>query len=117
MNEHDIVQGVAVEPAHGGKIPPVLIAVEKLPDALLNTIGDFFQPVLVALFFSHGKLLSDTKIAAPAQVIDHLLHRGISPHLEAGFGLPSIKSQAPLILHLESPGIRGFLCLYLRRFQ
>lgn len=57
MYEHDIVQGVAVEPAHGGKIPPVLIAVEQLPDALLNTIGDFFQPVLVALFFSHGKLL------------------------------------------------------------
>ena len=57
VDQHDVVDAVSVEPAHGGKVLPVLIRLEQLPDAGFNAVGDLFQPRFVllgvALFFCH----------------------------------------------------------------
>ena len=54
MDEHDVVQGIAVKTAHGLQIASVPVAFKQLLDALLNAGCNLSQPVFVGLFFSHG---------------------------------------------------------------
>ena len=63
INEHGIVDRIAVEAAHGGQVLPVLIAFKQFLDAGFDTVYDFPHPVFAGLFLSHDDLLSDKKIA------------------------------------------------------
>lgn len=69
IDEHGVVDRVAVKAAHGGKVLPVLIALEQLLDAVFDAVNDFPHPVFVGLLFSHDDLLS--KNSAPAQKKTH----------------------------------------------
>ena len=51
MDQHDIVQGIPVEPAHGGKVVPVAVTFKQLHDAFFNASRDLFDAFLIGLFF------------------------------------------------------------------
>ena len=46
VNQHDIVQRIAVETAHCGEVLPVLVAFKKLLDTGFDTVHDFPHPFL-----------------------------------------------------------------------
>ena len=115
IDEHGVVDRVAVKAAHGGKVLPVLIALEQLLDAVFDAVNDLPHPVFVGLFFSHDDLLSE-KIA-PLRRRKHILHRGNSPQIDVVFGLADRMSQPLGIPHGKSLAAWGFFGLYLRRFQ
>ena len=115
IDEHGVVDRVAVKAAHGGKVLPVLIALEQLLDAVFDAVNDLPHPVFVGLFFSHDDLLSE-KIA-PLRRRKHILHRGDSPQIEAVFALADRMTQPLVIPHGKSLAAWGFYALYLRRFQ
>ena len=115
IDEHGVVDRVAVKAAHGGEILPVLIALEQLLDAIFNAVNDFPHPVFVGLLFSHDDLLSE-KIA-PLRRRKHILHRGDSPHIDVVSGLADRMSQPLAIPRGKSLAAWGFPGLYLRRFQ
>lgn len=114
IDEHGVVDRVAVKAAHGGKVLPVLIALEQLLDAIFDAVNDLPHPVFAGLFFSHDDLLSE-KIA-PLRRRKHILHRGNSPQIEAVFALADRMTQ-PLAIRHEKALQHGLFCLYLRRFQ
>jgi len=114
IDEHGIVDRVAVKAAHGGKVLPVLIALEQLLDAIFDAVNDLPHPVFVG-FFSHDDLLSE-KIA-PLHRRKQILHRGDSPHIDVVFGLADRMTPPLGIPHGKSLAARGFPSLYLRRFQ
>ena len=91
IDEHGVVDRVAVKAAHGGEILPVLIALEQLLDAGFDAVNDLPHPVFVGLFFSHDDLLSE-KIA-PLRRRKDFLHRGDSPHIGVVFGLADKMTQ------------------------
>ena len=70
IDEHGVVDRVAVKAAHSGEIQLVLIALEQLLDAVFDAVNDLPHPVFVGLFFSHDDLLSG-KNSAPAQKKTH----------------------------------------------
>ena len=115
IDEHGVVDRVAVKAAHGGKVLPVLIALEQLLDAVFDAVNDLPHPVFVGLLFSHDNLLSE-KIA-PLRRRKHILHRGNSPQIEAVFALADRMTQPLVIPHGKSLAAWGFYALYLRRFQ
>ena len=115
IDEHGIIDRVAVKAAHGGEILPVLIALEQLLDAVFDAVNDLPHPVFAGLFFSHDNLLSE-KIA-PLRRRKHILHRGNSPQIDVVSGLADRMSQPLGIPHGKSLAARGFYVLYLRRFQ
>ena len=115
IDEHGVVDRVAVKAAHGGKVLPVLIALEQLLDAVFDAVNDFPHPVFVGLLFSHDDLLSE-KIA-PLRRRKHILHRGDSPQIDVVFELADRMTQPLVIPHGKSLAARGFYALYLRRFQ
>ena len=51
VDQHNIVQGILVEPAHGGEVIPVAVTLEQLHNAFFDTSGDLFDALLVGLFF------------------------------------------------------------------
>ena len=53
IDEHGVVDAVAVKAAHGGKVLPVSVALKQLLYARLDAVGDVLEPFLVGLFFSH----------------------------------------------------------------
>ena len=53
IDEHGVVDGVAVEPGHHGQVAPVFFTLEQLLDTLLNTRRYFLQPFPVGGFISH----------------------------------------------------------------
>ena len=63
IDEHGVVDRIAVEAAHGGQVLPVLVAFKQFLDAGFDTVYDFPHPVFAGLFLSHDDLLSDKKIA------------------------------------------------------
>ena len=115
IDEHGIIDRVAVKAAHGGKVLPVLIALEQLLDAVFDAVNDLPHPVFAGLFFSHDDLLSE-KIA-PLRRRKHILHRGDSPQIDVVFELADRMTQPLVIPHGKSLAARGFPSLYLRRFQ
>ena len=115
IDEHGIIDRVAVKAAHGGEILLVLIALEQLLDAIFDAVNDLPHPVFVGLFFSHDDLLSE-KIA-PLRRRKHILHRGDSPQIDVVFELADRMTQPLVIPHGKSLAARGFPSLYLRRFQ
>ena len=115
IDEHGIIDRVAVKAAHGGKVLPVLIALEQLLDAIFDAVNDLPHPVFAGLFFSHDDLLSE-KIA-PLRRRKHILHRGNSPQIDVVFELADRMTQPLVIPHGKSLAARGFYALYLRRFQ
>ena len=115
IDEHGIIDRVAVKAAHGGKVLPVLIALEQLLDAIFDAVNDLPHPVFVGLLFSHDDLLSE-KIA-PLRRRKHILHRGDSPQIDVVFELADRMTQPLVIPHGKSLAARGFPSLYLRRFQ
>ena len=115
IDEHGIIDRVAVKTAHRGEILPVLIALKQLLDAVFDAVNDLPHPVFVGLFFSHDDLLSE-KIA-PLRRRKHILHRGNSPQIDVVSGLADRMSQPLGIPHGKSLAARGFYALYLRRFQ
>ena len=115
IDEHGVVDRVAVKAAHGGKVLPVLIALEQLLDAVFDAVNDLPHPVFAGLFFSHDDLLSE-KIA-PLRRRKHILHRGDSPQIDVVFELADRMTQPLVIPHGKSLAARGFYALYLRRFQ
>ena len=115
IDEHGVVDRVAVKAAHGGKVLPVLIALEQLLGAIFDAVNDLPHPVFVGLFFSHDDLLSE-KIA-PLRRRKHILHRGDSPQIDVVFELADRMTQPLVIPHGKSLAARGFYALYLRRFQ
>ena len=115
IDEHGIIDRVAVKAAHGGEILLVLIALEQLLDAIFDAVNDLPHPVFAGLFFSHDDLLSE-KIA-PLRRRKHILHRGNSPQIDVVSGLADRMSQPLGIPHGKSLAARGFYALYLRRFQ
>ena len=115
IDEHGIIDRVAVKTAHRGEILPVLIALKQLLDAVFDAVNDLPHPVFVGLFFSHDDLLSE-KIA-PLRRRKHILHRGNSPQIDVVSGLADRMSQSLGIPHGKSLAARGFYALYLRRFQ
>ena len=115
IDEHGIIDRVAVKTAHRGEILPVLIALKQLLDAVFDAVNDLPHPVFVGLLFSHDDLLSE-KIA-PLRRRKHILHRGNSPQIDVVSGLADRMSQPLVIPHGKSLAARGFYALYLRRFQ
>ena len=115
IDEHGIIDRVAVKTAHRGEILPVLIALKQLLDAVFDAVNDLPHPVFVGLLFSHDNLLSE-KIA-PLRRRKHILHRGNSPQIDVVSGLADRMSQPLGIPHGKSLAARGFYALYLRRFQ
>ena len=115
IDEHGVVDRVAVKAAHGGEILLVLIALKQLLDAVFDAVNDLPHPVFVGLFFSHDDLLSE-KIA-PLRRRKHILHRGDSPQIDVVFELADRMTQPLVIPHGKSLAARGFYALYLRRFQ
>ena len=115
IDEHGIIDRVAVKTAHRGEILPVLIALKQLLDAVFDAVNDLPHPVFAGLFFSHDDLLSE-KIA-PLRRRKHILHRGNSPQIDVVSGLADRMSQPLGIPHGKSLAARGFYALYLRRFQ
>ena len=115
IDEHGIIDRVAVKTAHRGEILPVLIALKQLLDAVFDAVNDLPHPVFVGLLFSHDNLLSE-KIA-PLRRRKHILHRGNSPQIDVVSGLGDRMSQPLGIPHGKSLAARGFYALYLRRFQ
>ena len=115
IDEHGIVDRVAVKAAHSGEILPVLIALEQLLDAVFDAVNDLPHPVFAGLFFSHDDLLSE-KIA-PLRRRKHILHRGNSPQIDVVFELADRMTPPLGIPHGKSLAARGFYALYLRRFQ
>lgn len=59
IDEHGIIDRVAVKTAHSGEILLVLIALEQLLDAVFDAVNDLPHPVFAGLFFSHDDLLSE----------------------------------------------------------
>ena len=56
VDQGHVVDGIAVEPGHGGEVLPVLVAFKQVFDALLDALGDLPQPFFVGfLRFCHGK--------------------------------------------------------------
>lgn len=53
INEHGVVDGVAVEAGHHGQVTAVFVALEQLLDTLFNARRDFLQPLPVGGFVSH----------------------------------------------------------------
>ena len=53
IDEHGVVDAVAVEPAHDGEVGAVFFALEQLFDALLDAVRDFLEPFLVGFCFCH----------------------------------------------------------------
>ena len=47
VNQHDIVQRILVEPAHGGKVLPVSVTFKKFFDTLFDTGSYFLDSVFV----------------------------------------------------------------------
>ena len=47
VDQHDIVQRILMEPAHGGKVLPVSVTFKKFHDALFDTGCYFLDPVFV----------------------------------------------------------------------
>ena len=115
IDEHGIIDRVAVKTAHRGEILPVLIALKQLLDAVFDAVNDLPHPVFVGLLFSHDNLLSE-KIA-PLRRRKHILHRGDSPQIDVVSGLADRMTQPLVIRHGKSLAARGFYALYLRRFQ
>ena len=53
IDEHGVVDGVAVEAGHHGQVTAVFVALEQLLDTLFNARRDFLQPLPVGGFVSH----------------------------------------------------------------
>ena len=58
VDQHDIVQRIAMKPAHGGQVIPVTVRFKKFLDTFFNSGGYLFDTFLVGLLFSHKILLS-----------------------------------------------------------
>ena len=55
IDQHGVVDRIAVEPGHYGQVLPVLFTFKQFLDALLNALGYFPQTVFIGLFlFCHG---------------------------------------------------------------
>ena len=53
IDEHGVVDGIAVEPGHHRQVAHILFALEQLLDALFNARRDLLQPFPVGGFVSH----------------------------------------------------------------
>ena len=53
IDEHGVVDGVAVEPGHDGQVAYILFALEQFLDTLLDARRDLLQPFPVGGFVSH----------------------------------------------------------------
>ena len=53
IDEHGVVDGVAVEPGHHGQVAHILFALEQFLDTLLDARRDLLQPFPVGRFVSH----------------------------------------------------------------
>ena len=53
IDEHGVVDGVAVEPGHYGQVAHILFALEQFLDTLFNARRDLLQPFSVGGFVSH----------------------------------------------------------------
>ena len=53
IDEHGVVDGVAVEPGHHGQVAHILFALEQFLDTLFNARRDLLQPFSVGGFVSH----------------------------------------------------------------
>ena len=53
IDEHGVVDGVAVEPGHHGQVAHILFALEQFLDTLLDARRDLLQPFPVGGFVSH----------------------------------------------------------------
>ena len=53
IDEHGVVDGVAVELGHNGQVAHILLALEQLLDTLFNARRDFLQPLPVGGLISH----------------------------------------------------------------
>ena len=51
VDQHDIVQGIPVEPAHGGEVVAVAVTFKQFHDAFFDTGGDLFDAILIRLLF------------------------------------------------------------------
>ena len=51
VDQHDIVQGIPVEPAHGGEVVAVAVTLKQFHDAFFNASRDLFDALLAGLFF------------------------------------------------------------------
>ena len=53
IDEHGVVDGVAVELGHNGQVAHILLALKQLLDTLFNARRDFLQPLPVGGLISH----------------------------------------------------------------
>ena len=53
IDEHGVVDGVAVELGHDGQVAHILFTLEQLLDTLFNACRDFLQPLPVGGLISH----------------------------------------------------------------
>ena len=58
MDQHDVVQRIAMKPAHGGQVLSVTVRFKEFLNALFNSGSDFFDTFFVGLLFNHKILLS-----------------------------------------------------------
>lgn len=58
VDQHDIVQGIPVEPAHGSEVVAVSVTFKQFHNTFFNASSDFFDAFFIGLFFEHGQLLS-----------------------------------------------------------
>ena len=68
--------------AHGGKVLPVLIALEQLLDAIFDAVNDLPHPVFVGLFFSHTAATNMHQLTGDFYTVGEVLG-----HTLAGIGV------------------------------
>ena len=71
VDQHNIVQRIAMKPAHGGQVIPVTVRFKKFLDTFFNSGSDFFDTFFVGLRWTHaGSLLTYRKIYSLFFVIE-----------------------------------------------
>ena len=58
VDQHNIVQRIAMKQAHGGQVIPVTVRFKKFLDTFFNSGGDLFDTFFVGLLVSHKMFLS-----------------------------------------------------------
>ena len=81
VDQHHIVQGVSVKPAHGCQVVPVTVRFKEFQNAFFNPGSYFLDTFFVRLLFSHKMLLS-------------LFFRGESPQWKmcTSVGIPAFRN-------------------------
>ena len=51
VDQHNIVQRIAMKPAHGGQVIPVTVRFKKFLDTFFNSGSNLFDPLFVGLPF------------------------------------------------------------------